>query len=274
MNKRDIGAIENIADQRGPRTAPRYVLTVEASGPDPAIRLRQALKVLLRRFNLRCISIVEVQDGHGGEQRQRQAIRDEANAKRSDVASNRERKPDGTMAESSRGQQMPATGDAHPSRVAIAKAAAVRQPSGEDGTFDRSRTKCPTADQERSGQQMPTTVDEHRDPGGEQRQRQAIRDEANAKRSEAAKDQPRKDGGFGPGDGQQMPATCDAHPTRVAIAKAAAVSPSTVRDAQWLRNHRPDLALQVMEGTLRPRKSRDQAASAVGVSGTDKDPER
>lgn len=40
----------------------RVELTAEQSPIDPAIRLRQALKLLLRAFGLRCISITDITD--------------------------------------------------------------------------------------------------------------------------------------------------------------------------------------------------------------------
>ena len=48
-----------------PRPAkPRYVVTLEAApgGADVTLRLRCALKVLLRRFGLKCISVYEADD--------------------------------------------------------------------------------------------------------------------------------------------------------------------------------------------------------------------
>jgi hypothetical protein len=36
--------------------APEYTLVLRAPGPDPDMRLKQALKVLGRRFGLQCIS--------------------------------------------------------------------------------------------------------------------------------------------------------------------------------------------------------------------------
>ena len=38
-------------------TAERFVLTLEHRGPDAVLALRGALKVLLRRYGLRCVSI-------------------------------------------------------------------------------------------------------------------------------------------------------------------------------------------------------------------------
>lgn len=94
---------------------PEYEIRLQAPGPDGPIRLRQLLKVALRRFGLKCVCVVEVPDDPGGEQQQ--AIRDAANAKRS------EKPPaeDGTFGRS--GSKRPATVGSHPTRAAIAAAA-------------------------------------------------------------------------------------------------------------------------------------------------------
>ena len=55
---------------------PRYTITLEASGGDPAVRLRQALKVLGRRFGLRCVRIAEVQDGQAERRTIRRSVED------------------------------------------------------------------------------------------------------------------------------------------------------------------------------------------------------
>lgn len=39
----------------------RYDLTLEAHGDDPTMALRSALKVLWRRFDLKCLSVKEAQ---------------------------------------------------------------------------------------------------------------------------------------------------------------------------------------------------------------------
>ncbi len=82
--------------------------------------------------------------------------------------------------------------------------------------------------------------------------RQSIQDEANRKRSEAIKAQPRsKDGTrLSSGDGSGRPATCGGHPSREAKAEESKTNPTTVKRGDYLYNRRPDLAEKVISGEV------------------------
>ena len=92
--------------------------------------------------------------------------------------------------------------------------------------------------------------------------KRGISDEANRKRSEAAKAQPRAETGvFQPVVVQngQAPATQKPQAkTRQAAASAANVKPSAIARAEALASARPDLAAQVRTGAIKPAEARRQ----------------
>lgn len=118
-----------------------------------------------------------------------------------------------------------------------------------------------------------------------QKERQAIQDAANQKRSEATKQQPRERGGkFGTGPGTTSAGTGDAPrnytaedsaKTSTALAKLTGTDRGTVGRMIQLRRERPDLAEQVKEGTLKAtealrRLKKDKVASKVADLPPDK----
>jgi hypothetical protein len=93
-----------------------------------------------------------------------------------------------------------------------------------------------------------------------------IETEAKAKHSEAAKEQhkvsnPRAGEKKSVG-GQKVPAnkshTSDDHPMRKALANIAGVNPSTMKQQETLRQHRPDLADKVAAGKVSPTTAKKQ----------------
>lgn len=93
-------------------------------------------------------------------------------------------------------------------------------------------------------------------------ERQKIADEANRKRSESAKTQPRTEGGeFEPGRVvvQSDPPPAKEHKSRKAAATSAGVKPSAIARAEALESARPDLAEKVRTGELKPAEARRQA---------------
>ena len=107
-----------------------------------------------------------------------------------------------------------------------------------------------------------------------QAERQKIADAANQRRSEAAKQQPRVDNGFGPKPKEQvvehivpLPAP-DRHKSKPAKAAAAKVNIGAVARGDKLAKHRPDLAEAVRKGELRPAAAhrqlmRDESLAAL-----------
>lgn len=81
-----------------------------------------------------------------------------------------------------------------------------------------------------------------------------VAEEANRKRSEAAKEQPRSDDGSRLAQvrvPKEHPPAQSVRPTRAAKAEAAHVSPSTQAKAEWIVNKRPDLAEKVAKGEIK-----------------------
>lgn len=88
-------------------------------------------------------------------------------------------------------------------------------------------------------------------------EQERIREEANRRRSEAAKDQPRTSNGRRLAERQvagqnDPPPDKDRHPARKAKAATAKVKPSTVKRGDTLAKDRPDLAEKVRLGEMKP----------------------
>lgn len=94
-----------------------------------------------------------------------------------------------------------------------------------------------------------------------QAEQQHITDEANRKRAEATREQPRTPGGARLTEKQvtgQIDPPPDGHSKRQAAAVQAEVTPSTVKRADTLADNRPDLAKQVRQGTMKPAEAHRQ----------------
>ena len=96
--------------------------------------------------------------------------------------------------------------------------------------------------------------------------KQSIDKEANRKRSEKAKAQPRTDRGFAEKKqvvGHFDPPPAKEHKTRQKAAAAASVGPSAVKRAEALAAARPDLAEKVRTGEVKPAEARRRARKDV-----------
>lgn len=86
-----------------------------------------------------------------------------------------------------------------------------------------------------------------------QAEKRRIAEEANAKRAEAAKSQPRTDSGvFQPVREQSVPAPESRHPERQTAAALSQTNAGAVARGDRLAKERPDLAKAVMRGEIRP----------------------
>ena len=96
-----------------------------------------------------------------------------------------------------------------------------------------------------------------RESGAWEKEKKKVADDANKKRSDATKEQPRTEDGkrLSQVTGTKCPPPVkqskNSHPTREAKAKSASVSSSTQRNAELLINKRPDLADKVAKGEMK-----------------------
>lgn len=110
-----------------------------------------------------------------------------------------------------------------------------------------------------------------------QNEKQRISDEANRKRSEAAKEQPRNETGFAEkeaGSRTQCPKT-SGEPGKESKAAASKTNPGAVARGDLLAKERPDLASAVMKGEIKPAEAhrqmkRDKVAERVSELPVDK----
>lgn len=110
----------------------------------------------------------------------------------------------------------------------------------------------------------------HEQSASFQSEKRRIADEANRKRSEAAKEQPRTESGFAKKQvvGQSVPSTGNTHKGKQAKAAAAHVNMGAVGRGDNLANNRPDLAEGVRKGAIKPAEAfrimkRDEVSEKV-----------